>query len=290
LREAQREAEASGDFIVAQMAGLEIDRLTQNADGIQHRLGLLEERGLVNVMNLSRRPLGSSGGAVASVGADASGSQTVRLELLGTARVIVNGEPVSNRGAKRLELLTVLLEARIRGRAEVSQLELCDALYPDVSEVQAAQSLKKIVQLVRDSINKGAIKTTSAGYALGEIRSDAEAFLETGDTRLWRGAYLEGTNLSRDDETVPDALYSALRSKLETILTTDPREAARVSRILLEAEPYDLECLRLALRALRASDNHRSLTRLYDDARDRFQEIGETLPERWQDWLEPQPV
>ncbi len=290
LREAQRQAEASGDFIVAQMAGLEIDRLTRNAGGIQQRLGLLEERGLVNVVNLSRRQLGSSGGAASSVGADASGSQTVWLELLGPARVTLNDQPVSSRSSKRLELLVVLLEARIRGRTEVSQLELCDALYPDVLEPQAAQSLKKIVQLVRGNLGKGAILTTNAGYALGEVASDAEAFLETGDTRLWRGAYLEGVKLSRDDETVPDALHSALHSKLEVILTTDPREAARVSRILLEAEPYDRAYLELALRALRTSDNHRSLTRLYDDARERFLEIGETLPERWQDWLEPQTV
>ncbi len=291
LRAGQRGAEAAGDFTVSQMVGLEIDRLTQNTLGVQQRLGLLEKHGLVNAANLTHRHLQSPASAAASEGAnDIQRSQTVRLGFLGPARVIVNNEPVSSRGAKRFELLAALLEARIRGRAEVSQLELCDALYPDAPELQAAQSLKKIVQLVRDNLGKGAILTTNAGYALGQVKSDAEAFLETLDTRLWRGAYLEGANLSRDDESVREALHSALRSKIEVILTTNPREAARVSRILLEAEPYDRACLALALRALRGSDNHRSLVRLYDDARSRFLEIGETLPERWQELLEPQVV
>ena len=44
--------------------------------------------------------------------------------------------------------------------------------------------------------------TTVTSYALGAIASDAETFLETRDTRLWRGLYLEGVDLE-GREAVP---------------------------------------------------------------------------------------
>lgn len=272
--------------------GLEIDRLTDDAPSARERLAWFEERGLKHDANLVRRyfPMLEIGELRPIASAGTRSEAAARLELLGPARMLNDGRAVSGRGAKRLELLVVLLEARIRGRAEVAQLELCDALYPDTPEPQAAQSLKKIVQLVRGSLGKGAVLTTGAGYALGEVASDAETFLETGDTRLWRGAYLDGVKLSRDDETVRNVLHDALRSRIPALLRADPKEAARVARLLVDAEPYDRACLELALRALRESDNHRSLSRLYEDARTRFQEIGERLPERWQDLLEPQAV
>jgi tetratricopeptide (TPR) repeat protein len=294
FREAEliaRDSRAENQLIVFKV-GLEVDRLTHNVERARERLHWFQREGLDNAANLVRRyfPMLETSDPQTIATPRTSSEPAARLELLGPARVIVNNEPISGRGSKRLELLVVLLEARIRGRAEVSQLELCDALYPDVLEPQAAQSLKKMVQLVRGNLGKGAILTTNAGYALGEVASDAETFLETLDTRLWRGAYLEGVNLSRDDETVPEVLHGALKSKAEALLATDPKEAARTARLLVDAEPYDRACLELALCALRASDNHRSLARLYEDARERFQEIGEVLPERWQDALEPQAV
>ena len=129
------------------------------------------------------------------------------------------------------------------------------------------------------------IASTEAGYALGGITSDAEVFLETGDTRLWRGEYLEDMNLSGDD-TVRETLHLALRSRAEFLLETDPNEAARVGRLLCAADPYDRESLRLTLRALRAADNHKSLKNTYARARIDLLEIGEVLPERWADFLE----
>ena len=46
-----------------------------------------------------------------------------RLEVLGTMRVSIQGRPEAVRGGKRRELLALLLEARLTGRAEVSRLE-----------------------------------------------------------------------------------------------------------------------------------------------------------------------
>ena len=53
----------------------------------------------------------------------------------------------------------------------------------------------------------------------------------------------------------------ALRTRTEAALNTDPPEAARVARLLLETEPYDVGVLALVLEALRACGNHRSLRR-----------------------------
>ncbi|WP_027892020.1 AfsR/SARP family transcriptional regulator, partial [Calidithermus chliarophilus] len=204
----------------------------------------------------------------------------LRLELLGPVQFA--GEPV--RGRKRQELLALLLEARVAGRGEVGKLELLDALYPGEDEEKAASSLKELVRTVRTSLGPSAVTTTPGGYALGDaVGSDLEEFLRTGDTRLWRGAYLEG--LSSSNETVRESVHLALRARAGALLEADPKEAARLGRLLLEADPYDLEALRLTLEALRRAGNHRSLSRLYEEARARMLEVGERLPGDWQDFL-----
>ena len=114
----------------------------------------------------------------------------------------------------------------------------------------------------------------------------SEEFLEHGDTSLWRGAYMAGLTLFGSD-SVRESVYLALRTRAEALLHTDPVEATRVGRLLCEAEPYDLEAVRLTLTGLRLGGNHRGLSRVYEGARERFWEIGETLPEAWQDFLTP---
>ena len=139
---------------------------------------------------------------------------------------------------------------------------------------------------MRDLCSANSIQTTEGGYALGAIISDAEEFLETGDTRLWRGAYLEGLSLDRSSETVRETLHLALQNRAEILLETDPLEATRIGRLLGNADPYDLEHLRLMLRALRAAGNHKSLNRTYERARERSLEVGQVLPETWAGFLE----
>ena len=85
---------------------------------------------------------------------------------------------------------------------------------------------------------------------------------------------------------VRETLHLALRNRAETLLETDPTEAVRVGRLLCAADPYDLKGLRLTLRALRTSDNHKNLKSTYACARTNLLEIGEVLPERWADFLE----
>ena len=61
--------------------------------------------------------------------------------------------------------------------------------------------------------------------------------------------------------------------------------ASRLARILIEAEPYRVDYLTTGLEAYRAAGNHRSLERVYQSARARLAELGETLPRRWQMFL-----
>jgi hypothetical protein len=68
-------------------------------------------------------------------------------------------------------------------------------------------------------------------------------------------------------------------------MDSNPLEAARVMRLLVTLEPFDLEFLRTKLRAFRASNNHRALGRAYDKARVRLREVGEFLPGAWAEFL-----
>jgi DNA-binding SARP family transcriptional activator len=182
-----------------------------------------------------------------------------------------------------------LAEARIAGRSGVGTLELLGALYPGLPEAEATNLLKQVVFQARAHLGQGVIATIPGGYALGSLETDAERFLKTGDTRLWRGGFLEDVSGDRD-EAVRGALYQTLAGRVRSLLEPDPHEAVRLGRILLSAEPYDPEILALTLRALRQEGNRRGLWRLYQEARERMEEVGEALPEDWQGFLENHPA
>jgi tetratricopeptide (TPR) repeat protein len=269
----------AGLVIETQKVGLELDRLNDDTEHARKRMQWFEERGLLNGANIAKRlfpALAEQKEMVKQV------ENQVRLEVLGSLQV--RGNNVSAiRGRKRQELLALLLEARIAGRSEVSRLTLFDTLYPDDDELKASGSLKNLVHSLRETLGENTITTTNNGYALGSCNSDAELFLRTLDTALWRGVYLEG--LAAEESTVRDALYLSLFEKTKALLETSPTEAARVGGILVEADPYNTEYLKIYLTALRLSKNHGKLTRYYKEARERWLEVGETLPETWQGFL-----
>jgi hypothetical protein len=208
----------------------------------------------------------------------------VRLEVLGPVR-LTNGETKSIKGRKRQALLAYLLEARIAGKPEVSKIELIDALHPDVDEPRALNALRVEVCELRAQLSPDVIVTTNAGYRLGEIQTDAETFLETRDTQLWRAAYLDGISFERDDDSGYQLLTGCLHECADGLIDSNPLEAGRVMRLLVKLEPFDLEFLRTKLRAFRASNNHRALGRAYDKARVRLREVGEFLPGAWAEFL-----
>jgi tetratricopeptide (TPR) repeat protein len=284
LREAYSIADSVGDLLMLEGVGVKIDRLTGNLSGVSMRLERARSRGWASLEQEILRyfPQLASDQARAAK----PPSQTLpRLELLGPMQL--DGKPI--RGHKRKELLALLAEARIAGRSEVSTLELLEALYPGLPEAEAANLLKQAVFQARAHLGQGVIATTPGGYTLGSLETDAELFLKTGDTRLWRGGLLEDVSGDRD-EAVRGALYQALAGRVRSLLETDPREAVRLGRILLSAEPYDAEILALTLRALRQEGNRRGLSRLYQQARERMTEVGEALPQDWQGFLEGHPV
>jgi tetratricopeptide (TPR) repeat protein len=279
---AQTAATASDSMLELRKNGLEIARLLGNLEMARDHLVWFEERGLKNGVNIAQRFFP---GLASSATKNTNPKSHWQLEVLGPMQLQLEGKVMPVRGGKRKELLTLLLEARIAGRREVSRLDLLDALYPNTDESQATSALSNVIHEVRDLCGTNTVLTSDGGYALGEIISDAERFLETGNTHLWRGEYLEGITVE-SNETVRETLHLALRNRAETLLETDPSEVARVGRLLCQADPYDLERLRLTLQALRALANHKSLARAYAQAREHLLEIGEVLPERWADFLE----
>src|SRR5690606_13334154 len=162
------------------------------------------------------------------------------------------------KGDKRRRLLALLVEARVTGSVGVAKLALLDELYPDQDELSAAASLKVLVHGVRHSFGIELIVTTADGYGLGDCSTDVEEYLAAPEPSLWRGQYLDGAEY---DMQLRDSLYLALARHVADLIGPEPTQAIRLGRILVEAEPYNLEYLTLCLRAMRAAGQHRSLDR-----------------------------
>lgn len=281
----------------AQEVGLEADRLAGRADSAASRLAWFLQQGQFNLAAVTCRyfpGLADAGPSpqplpreVTSRPAPPTADEAPSLAVLGELRFVAAGTPVAVRGRKRRELLAHLLESRLRGRPDVPRLTLVDALYPGTEEARAASALKELVHQTRTALGAGIIQTTEGGYALGEVASDAELFLQCGDTSLWRGPYLAGEE-TQPGSLISDMLYGALLTRAGTLCAENPAETARVGRFLCEASPYDRAALALMLRALRAVGNHRSLGRFYASAQQEFEEVGETLPRDWATFLETQ--
>jgi tetratricopeptide (TPR) repeat protein len=280
--EAERMYIKSGMVLEGHRVGIALDSLSNNLVSAKPHLAWFESRGLYGAVDgvLRRFPELRSTEMIQN-----TDPPLIHLELLGSFQINLGGKPQSIRGQKRQELLILLLGARILGQSEVTQLELFDALYPKEDEDRAASSLKELIRGTRSSLKAAVIETTPNGYALGNVSSDAEEFLKTGNSSLWRGSYLQGLEVSAS-ESVRESLELALQNCVQKLLETDPKEAARVSRFLLEMNPYDLEHLHLCVQAFKASDNYKTLGRIYTEARERLAAVGESLPERWQDFLE----
>jgi two-component SAPR family response regulator len=259
--------------------------LNNDLNGAKQRLAWFESNGFIMAANTARKyfpdlELGNSTPAAES-------QKTIRLELLGPLQSTFENKPQIIRGQKRQELLVLLLEARVTGKSEITRLELFDALYPNDQEDRVASSLKELIRDTRANLGADAIQTTQNGYGLGAVTSDVEEFFKTGDSSLWRGAYLQGLEMI-GSESVRESLELALQNSIQKLLETNAKEAARASRFLLEMNPYDLEHLRLCVLAFKACENYKTLGRVYNDARERLADLGEILPKRWQDFLEVQ--
>ncbi len=285
-------ATEGGALLDQHRLGLELDRLNNNLESARARIQWFEERGLMNSVMIAKRLFPELAQEPQELLNQKQSNQEQtnqepsiqRIDVLGNMQLVYQGVSENLRGRKRQELLAVLLEAKLSGRAELRKLEFFDSLYPDQDELKNANNLREMIHVLRQRLGINAVITTSTGYALGALQSDAELFLQTGDTSLWRGVYLEGITTNHQ-ETVAESLYLLLFTQAQALLETNPKEAARVAKILLEFDPYHQGYLKLCLQALRVSSNHKSLTRLYGEAKEKFVEVGEKLPESWQEFL-----
>jgi tetratricopeptide (TPR) repeat protein len=256
---------------------LEVDRFTGDLESARTRLRQLEARELTNLVNITHRYFPQLASSLSDVPRTAPRSNLVRLEVLGPARFSLNGRWSHKRSRLNVSLLAVLLEAHLSGRHEVKLLDLLDVIYPTLDEDRAVSSLHQLVYRMRCSLGQDVIRTTPNGYALGAVESDAEDFLEFGDVGLWRGAYLSDLELNHDS-SLREALYHALRRRAAALLETQPLEATRVSRMLLEANAFDLEALWVAVQGLLRTQQLELAEALYQQSRTVFDDIGEQLP------------
>jgi DNA-binding SARP family transcriptional activator len=200
-----------------------------------------------------------------------------RIANLGLLRFERNGKIISYKAAKGRELLALLSELRLRGQHEISQLELLDLLYPNFDETASVAALQQLIYRLRNSLGQNVIVRTPTGYALGaEVCTDAETFLQTADSSLWRGAWLADF-AGGYDSMARNRIYQALTAFIENTLTQNPAEAARLACIWLEAEPYELDAVMLARDALLASGDVLGAEQLYNQAQVRFHEVGVQL-------------
>jgi tetratricopeptide (TPR) repeat protein len=213
----------------------------------------------------------------------AQNTSTLRINALGTLQIFNNNNLITLRGEKRKQFVALLLEAQIVGNPEVKTLELMDTLYSDLNDDEARKAIQQLVFRIRAQLGAESLQTTNDGYALCAVQSDVQDFLETGDTRLWRGAYLEDAPLltSSRYQSLSEGIYNQLEHQVPSLIENDPIEATRVCKILLEAVPYDLEILKLAIKALQIQKNYMAIARLYARARASWLEVGEHLPDEW---------
>ena len=201
----------------------------------------------------------------------------VLLEVLGPTQVTAAGISLSYRTRKGKEFLAMLCEARLAGRPEVSDLNVFESLYPELTEDHAGSALKQLVYRLRNALGGSTVLRSNNGYMLGAVETDAEQFLRTHDTRLWRGPYM--SDLGEDwPSSARDALHFELRKRALELLPEHPAETARLGCILLEVDPYDAEVLRWTMQAFRDGGNNAEANRLLASAKQHFAELGERLP------------
>jgi tetratricopeptide (TPR) repeat protein len=269
LERAVKLAESSGIIWQAQAFAIELDRLNNDLEAARSRLAWFEARGLNWLADRLRQRFPELEPKVEMDTAPTAEIVRARLLILGPVTLELDGQAVPTRARKRLEILVYLLEARIAGHAEVTLAELLETFYPHQMAEDSKSTLRQQVYLIRSSLGNESILSTQDGYALGNVSSDAEDFLLTGDPELWRGPYLERLG-DGWHPGVRDALVLALRSRVQELLETDTSNAARLAQILLELEAFDPEILRLCLLALTRNNETALAKKLFEEHRDRM--------------------
>lgn len=276
LGAAETLAQEVGAAVTAHLVGLELAQLGADLTRARQHSAWFAGHGLHNGVNVARRFFPELDNLLQVPSPSSS------LGVLGPMQLRRGAQLTPVRGRKRQVLLGLLLEARLAGLDGVPTWQLCEALYPQQPEREALGALKATVFKVRASLGQDLILTGSGSYGLGPVGSDAETFLQGGNTRLWRGAYLEGVSGDHDGAA---RILGALGSGARQLLARDPAETLRLARLLRAADSLDPGTLELTCLALKALGEHRTLEKLYREARRDFAEIGEMLPSIWPAFL-----
>jgi hypothetical protein len=142
---------------------LELDRVTNNTASARARVERARALGALNVVKVASRYFPELESQPAKPTSPEMHS-TVRLEVLGKTQVMVNGLVLSDRTRKGKALLSRLLQARLAGRRELSNVELVDQMYPEMSDEKGASALKQLVYRLRSQLGANAILRTANGY------------------------------------------------------------------------------------------------------------------------------
>jgi DNA-binding SARP family transcriptional activator len=198
-----------------------------------------------------------------------------------------HGAALGERGRKALELLAYLLEARVEKRNGVPKEELFEILYPNHTDAQAGAALKQMVYRMRSYLGATAIVVQGNGYALGDFETDLEQFLAQPRPELWRGTYL--TDLGTDHtSSIEKRLTKALYQLVCEMMRQQHPDTVRLARILLEMDASEIKTLTLVLQAAQQANDTISAIHAYAHAKTKLEELGETLPNTWQAFLEQQ--
>ena len=267
---------ASADLASTERYALELDRLANDATSAGQRLELFVLKGQRHAAQIAWRYFPQLQPAL---------SERLELQVLGPVRVARGTQSLRVQTPTGKALLVLLLEARLEGRVEIPDLELIDRLFAQVPERRARDALKNLVYRLRTATSASLITRTPMGYALGEVSSDAERFLETGSLADWRGSYSADVAELAVRGAVRSRLAAALLKAAQAQLLSSPASTVRAARVLVDMEPYDEDVLRLLLGALRTSNNRRDLQRAYRSAQQRLLEVDVRLPDSWLDFL-----
>lgn len=245
-----------------------------------------------------------SAGGVTGPGA-AEGAE-LRLEVLGDMRLGPIGGAEAVKGEQRRLLLACLLQARMDGRSEVTDLDLIEALYPSIPEPDAVRALKQLVHQVRRKYGTRVVTRTPGGYALGAgVGSDAERFLavaedtgsrgaergvaagravaaDAGATEAlaaWRGPFLKDVPEAREDGVAARLTEVAARVAGRAV-GFRPTDAARVAQYLQDVAPFEPRLAALEVEARERAGDPSGAAAALARAQRRLAEVGERLDAR----------
>jgi ATP/maltotriose-dependent transcriptional regulator MalT/DNA-binding SARP family transcriptional activator len=236
--------------------------------------------------------------------------ESIRIEMFGAFRVLVNGRPIASEAWKRRrapELLALLIANRGR---PVPRARLIDAYWPDSEADAAHDNLRVTITAIRKAVGD-VIKYEANAYrfapppdsavdvdifdehmerarqadASGDAATARQEFREAVD--LYRGDYLEGFADAgwqwRERERFRADCLEALRWIARDREAAGDTSGERVAvEKLLEVSPFDLDAVRMRLDALVRERRGDEAVRDYAAWRARYrQTVGAEAPAIW---------